>query len=93
MKATPIPRARGGIWYEDSYDGALFTTVGRIYSCCCSSGAAYRTAALYVTTQDNTPPGSIFKAQVLHGRMIVSPEKSGTGKISSRAVRKRVVWF
>ncbi len=41
------------------------------------------TTNLPQTTQDNTPPGSIFNAQVLHGRMIASPEKSGVGKISS----------
>ncbi len=48
-----------------------------------------------VSTQDNTPPGSIFKAEALHSRMsmIASPEKGGIGKIDRAAARKRVVRF
>ncbi len=38
-----------------------------------------------------THPWIDFKAQVLRGRMNASPEKTGIGKILSRAVRKRVV--
>ncbi len=46
-----------------------------------------------VNDTSNTPPGSIFKAQV-PSRMIAGPKRAALERwSSSRAVRTRVVWF
>ena len=44
-------------------------------------------------TQDNTPPGPILKARLLHSKKIVGPEQGAVGKIRPMAFRKRVVWY
>ena len=44
-------------------------------------------------TQDNTPPGPISKARLLHSNKSVGPEQGVLGEISPAAFRKRVVWY
>ena len=43
-------------------------------------------------TQDNTPPGPIFKAGLFRTEEAASPGKGAVRKISPISLRKRVVW-
>ena len=44
-------------------------------------------------TQDNTAPGPIFKARLLHVNKSAGPAQGVVGKILSTAFRKRADWY
>ena len=52
-----------------------------------------RLKGLLHVAQDNIPSGPIFKARLLHIRIIVDIKQGAVGKISPTAFQKRVCWY